>query len=382
MNNPAAAQKDSVRRDPVRQEAFAVLRDNWGWLAGGASILVLVYFLGPILTPFLVSATLAYLGDPLVDRLERLKMSRTLGVAVVFLVLLGGLVLGLVLVVPMLEDQVVTFFHNVPDWLKWVQNVGLPKLGIHLPPGVHLDAAGLRNTLTHNWSEAGSVAETVLNRIGESTPLLIGVVANLVLIPIVTFYLLRDWDVMVAKLDQLIPTRLRPHAEQFALETDKVLSALIRGQLSVMAALSLYYCVALWIAGLNIALLVGLITGLFSFIPYLGYASGFAAAAIAMLVQNQELYPLLWIVVVYAIGQVLESAVLTPKLVGDRIGLHPVAVIFAILAGGQLFGFVGVLVALPMAAVVAVLLRHALARWLRSPLYLGAHLQDPPEPPA
>ncbi|MFI4982193.1 MAG: AI-2E family transporter, partial [Nevskiales bacterium] len=357
--------------NPLGTEAASVLRQNWGWFAAAAAGLVLLYFLGPILAPFLISAGLAYLGDPLVDRLELLGLSRTLGVCIVFVVFFGVVVTALILVVPMLEEQIVTFAQNIPDWLKWVQDVGLPKIGVHLPAGIRLDAVGLRDAVTHNLSQAGDIAGTVLDRVKQSTPVLLEFIANALLIPIVSFYLLRDWDLLVARIDQMIPPRLRPQAEALARETDGVLSALIRGQLLVMAALAAIYSIGLTIAGLKVALLIGIAAGMVSFIPYLGFIGGLLAASIAMLVQTQSVTPLLWVAIVFGIGQVLESGVLTPMLVGDRIGLHPVAVIFSILAGGQLFGFVGVLVALPVAAVLAVLLRHARRHWLRSPLYVG-----------
>ena len=376
LNQPLPPDDESVGR-----EAYGVLRENWGWIAAAIGSLVLLYYLGPILAPFLVSAGLAYLGDPLVDRLEKLRLPRTAGVAIVFVAFFGVVTTALILMVPMLEEQIVTFAQNVPEWLKWVQDTGLPRLGVHLPAGMRLDASGLRNAITHNLTEAGDIASTVLSRVEHSTPVLLGFIADLLLIPIVSFYLLRDWDLLVARIDQLIPPRLRPRAEELARETDGVLSALIRGQLLVMAALALYYSIGLGIAGLKVALLVGIFTGLVSFIPYLGYFSGLVAACIAMAVQTQEVTPVLWVAVVYAVGQVLESGLLTPMLVGDRIGLHPVAVIFAILAGGQLLGFSGVLVALPVAAVAAVLLRHAREHWLRSPIY-GAEAATPADPSA
>jgi predicted PurR-regulated permease PerM len=370
--------------NPLGTEAASVLRQNWGWFAAAAAGLVLLYFLGPILAPFLISAGLAYLGDPLVDRLELLGLSRTLGVAIVFVVFFGVVVTALIMVVPMLEEQIVTFAQNIPDWLKWVQDVGLPKIGVHLPAGIRLDAVGLRDAVTHNLSQAGDIAGTVLDRVKQSTPVLLEFIANALLIPIVSFYLLRDWDLLVARIDQMIPPRLRPQAEALARETDGVLSALIRGQLLVMAALAAIYSIGLTIAGLKVALLIGIAAGMVSFIPYLGFIGGLLTASIAMLVQTQSVTPLLWVAIVFGIGQVLESGVLTPMLVGDRIGLHPVAVIFSILAGGQLFGFVGVLVALPVAAVLAVLLRHARQHWLRSPLYVGGAVQPakPEAPPA
>ncbi len=185
---------------------------------------------------------------------------------------------------------------------------------------------------------------------------------------------------MVARVRNLIPRRLLPQGIAFASEADDVLSALIRGQLLVMLALAVIYSLGLWIVGLKVALLIGILSGLVSFVPYLGFVGGLLAASIAMLVQEQSITGVAWVTLVFTVGQMLEGGVLTPMLVGDRIGLHPVAVIFAIMAGGQLFGFVGVLVALPVAAVLAVLVRHALKRWARSPLYLDPGDSAPPAP--
>jgi predicted PurR-regulated permease PerM len=383
MSDPISTAAESSPDGPAPEaaEAVSMLRENWGWFAAGALLLVLVYFLGPILTPFAIGAVLAYLGDPLVERLQRLGLPRTPAVLIVFLSGFGIAILAIVLVVPVLEEQLVILVGNVPEWLKWVQDVGLHRLGIRLPPGVRLDAVGLRNAITQHWSEAGDLASEVLGRISESTPVLLKIVADVILVPIVTFYLLRDWQLLVGRIDQLIPPRLRPRAQMLGDETNAVLNALIRGQLSVMAALALYYSVALSFTGLNIALLVGVVTGLMSFIPYLGYATGLAIAAVATLVQMQTLSSLVWVALVFGVGQLLENAVLTPLLIGDRIGLHPVAVIFAVLAGGELFGFTGVLVALPTAAVGAVLLRHARAHWLRSGLFVGRPMRPSAAPP-
>ncbi|MCK9385369.1 MAG: AI-2E family transporter [Nevskia sp.] len=371
---------------PPRPSVLALLRENWVWFATGVALLLLFYLLGPILSPFVVSAIFAYLGDPLVDRLERLRLSRTAAVGVVFVVVSGLIFLALLLVVPLLQQQILLLVQNIPDWMMWVQGTGLPAIGVKLPRGVHLDAEGLRKVLTEHWDSASDIASIVLNRVSRSTPALLSFVADLLLIPIVTFYLLRDWDRIVLRLRELLPRRLQPAFGHFANETDGVLNALVRGQLLVMVALSLLYSVGLYLAGLKVALLIGLFAGLVSFIPYLGFFSALVIACVAMLVQTQAVFPLVWVLLVFGVGQVVESGILTPMLVGDRIGLHPVTVIFAILAGGQLFGFVGVLAALPAAAVLAVLVRHALKRWLRSPLYLGglappATEADPPSPP-
>ncbi|MGQ0619438.1 MAG: AI-2E family transporter [Panacagrimonas sp.] len=371
MNSSADPSASSVAR--------LKLRDALPWLLALTGFFVLCWLLAPILTPFVLGAGLAYVGDPIVDRLQRWGLSRTAGVCVMFVAITAVSLIGLLLLVPMLQSQISVLLANIPDWLAWLQNNGLPRLGVTLPEGVRLDVAGLKKMVAEHWSEAGGLAKEVWGHVSRSGGALLTAVANLLLVPVVTFYLLRDWDLLVAWIRALIPPRILPRVSAMARETDEVLGAFIRGQLTVMGVLTLYYWVALWIAGLNLALLVGLIVGLISFVPYLGAIVGILTAVIAMLVQTQELLPLVWIGVVFGVGQILESNVLTPWLVGDRIGLHPVAVIFAVMAGGQLFGFVGVMLGLPVAAVIAVLLRHAKREWLASRLY---HLGDQPVAPA
>jgi predicted PurR-regulated permease PerM len=360
----------------VEDSVASSFKENWPWMLIGLVLLVFAWLLAPILTPFVVGAGLGYVGDPLVDRLERLRMSRAMAVGLLFLVIASVLVLVILLVVPMLQGQLTALIHNIPEWLTWVQDKALPKLGIRLPRGVQLDAEGLRTLITRNWASASDILPALWERASQSTGAIITTVANLLLIPIVAFYLLRDWDRLVAWIRNTIPPRWRSNADRLAHETDDVLSAFFRGQLTVMAALTIYYWIALWLAGLNLALIVGLIIGLVSFVPYLGAVIGIVTAVLAMVVQTQELTPFIWLAVVFAIGQFLESNVFGPWLIGDRIGLHPVAVIFAVMAGGQLFGFIGVLLALPVAAVLAVMLRHTLHHWRSSKLYLQ---NAPPE---
>ncbi len=364
--------------DPEKATALSMLREHWGWFALIAAILVFMVLLGPILAPFAIAAVFAYIGDPLVDRMERYKLSRTAAVCVLFVIATAVTVLALVLIVPLLQVQVLSLIDNIPAWAQWVQQVAMPKLGLKMPRGYQLDVDSLRKFLASHWDGASDLASIIAGYVGRSTPALLGFLANLFLIPIVSFYLLRDWDLMVAKIRNLIPRRVLPQGIAFANETNDVLSALIRGQLLVMLALAVIYSFGLWVIGLKVALLIGIVSGLVSFVPYLGFVGGLLAASIAMLVQEQSATGIAWVALVFTIGQMLEGGVLTPMLVGDRIGLHPVAVIFAIMAGGQLFGFVGVLVALPVAAVLAVLVRHALKRWAQSALYLD--VADPPPP--
>lgn len=346
-----------------------LLLHGWPWLAGLVGFGILLYLLSPIMMPFVLGAGLSYLGDPVVDRLQKLRLSRTAGVCVVFVAISGLSLLGLLLFVPMLQKQLIVMLQNLPETLRWIQDSALPRLGLSLPADLQLDAQGLKNIVREHWQEAGNLAKEIWARVSQSSGALLTFAANLLMVPIVTFYLLRDWDDLVAWIADIIPRRLLPTASTLARETDEVLGAFLRGQLLVMLALAVVYSVGLWIVGLDLALLVGTIAGLISFVPYLGSAVGILLGLAMMFVQTQEMLPLLWVALVFGVGQMLESMVLTPLLVGDRIGLHPVAVIFAVMAGGQLFGFIGVLLALPAAAALAVLLRHAKQRWLESPWY-------------
>ncbi|HET8700457.1 MAG TPA: AI-2E family transporter [Nitrococcus sp.] len=334
---------------------------------------VLIYLLRPILMPFLVGALLAYLADPLADRLERLRLSRTLAVVVVFtgLTLIG--VGALLLLLPMLGRQIDSLRSLLPQMVDWAYQVGLPWLRVHTGLDIAaLDLETLRGAIAQNWQSTGNIAASVVAQATSSGLALAGLLANLALIPVVAFYLLRDWDVLVERIRDLLPRRIEPVVSQLAGECSEVVAAFLRGQFLVMLALGGVYAVGLWLVGLDLALLIGLLAGIASIVPYLGFIVGIGAAAIATVFQFADwLTPLALVCGVFLIGQMLESMLLTPLLVGDRIGLHPVAVIFAVLAGGQLFGFVGVLLALPIAAMIMVLLRHAHKRYLISDLYSG-----------
>jgi predicted PurR-regulated permease PerM len=341
------------------------------WLAVAAAAIGLLYLLTPILTPFVVGAAFAYVGNPIVQYLQNWRLSRTLAVCVVFVTITLCTTLLLLLLVPLLQEQLLSLIDHIPDMLNWVQNTMLPALGIKLPRGMHLDADGVRKLIVANWGNASGIAVVVWQKVSSSGLVLFGAVANIVLIPIVSFYLMRDWPDLIIWISEVIPRKQLPVISMLAVETDEVLGAFLRGQLLVMASLAFIYGFGLELIGVQPGLIIGLIAGVLSFVPYLGFISGFGAAIIASLVQSPELTPLLWVCLVFGVGQIMESSVLTPKLVGDRIGLHPVAVIFAVMAGGELFGFSGVLLALPATAVIAVLMRHTKSQWMKSPLYLG-----------
>ncbi len=344
-----------------------------GWLLIGLLGLVLLTFyqLLPILSPFLVSILLAYMGDPLVDLLERHKFSRTWGVVLVF-VLLSLIVLILLLVlIPMIGRQLVSLYELTPQLIDWLQHSALPWVQVKL--GIDASAGSLDNIkqmFSENLGKTTDIAQLLLSQVTASSMAFLGWLANMVLIPVVTFYLLRDWDILVAKMRRLVPRQQEGLVVQLIGECHEVLGAFMRGQLLVMLALGIVYAVGLMSIGLELGLLIGLLAGLASLVPYMGFAVGITAALVAGLFQfGIDPYPLIGIVVVFSVGQMLEGMLLTPLLVGDRIGLHPVAVIFAILAGGQLFGFTGVLLALPVAAVIMVLLRHVHELYKESNMY-------------
>ncbi|MGH8561715.1 MAG: AI-2E family transporter, partial [Nevskiales bacterium] len=290
-----------------------LLKNRWAWSAIGLALLVLVYLLGPVLTPFVIAAGLAYLGDPVVDRLQRLKLSRTWAVVVVFGVLYTVGLLLMILLFPPLERQVSLFVQNVPDYLLWLQRVLLPWLEGLLPEGYTLDAATVKAAVTTHMAKAGGLGLNFFQAMSQSGITLLVLIGNAVLVPVVTFYLMRDWDLFVAHVRELVPQRLLPTADGLGREFDGVLGAFIRGQLLVMLALAVFYSIGLAICGLKLALLVGVITGLVSFVPYLGFIIGMLLAGVAMLAQTQEFVSLLPVAIVFGLGQLIESYVLTPR---------------------------------------------------------------------
>lgn len=330
----------------------------------------LLYLLAPVLTPFLLGALLAYLGDPIADRLEQKKLSRTLSVIVVFAVMcLVGLLLLLILI-PLLQEQLTSLLSRLPLIVPWLQNTALPWLSSTLNIETsNIDLAVLKQTLAANWQDLGNILGLLLGKVTHSGQLIFAWMAYLVLVPVVSFYLLRDWDVLVASIQELIPRQYEPVITKLTRECDSVLAEFLRGQLMLMLALGVIYSIGLWLVGLEFALLVGMMAGLVSFVPYLGSIVGIVIAGILAFMQFHDIAHLVYVGIVFGVGQTIEGMLLSPILVGERIGLHPVAVIFAVMAGGQLFGFFGVLLALPAAAIFVVLLRHARNKYVESSLY-------------
>ncbi len=344
--------------------------NRWFFMAVFLLLGFFVYLLSPILTPFVVSALLAYLFDPFADKLESWKLSRTLSVVIVFLVMILLVFIILLFLIPTLESQVSNLLTNLPYYFQWLSEHISPWLKEKV--GIETDLfnmAEVSSLLKLHWNEAGGMAKTVIASLSQSGLILVSWMMNIVLIPVITFYLLRDWDILTARVGELIPRPVYPTINKLVTESNSVLSAFLRGQFSVMLALGVIYSVGLMIIGLDLSLLIGMGAGIVSFIPYLGAIVGMIVGVIMAIVQFGDLTIVVYVLIVFGVGQLLEGFVLTPLLVGDKIGLHPVAVIFAVLAGGQLFGFVGVLLGLPIAAIVMVLLRFAHQNYIQSKMY-------------
>jgi len=334
------------------------------WLIAVALAGWLFYLLAPVLTPFIAAGLLAYMGDPLADRLQRFKMPRTVAVVIVFLTTFLALGLLVILIGPLIKTQVGALFQALPEIAHQVEQVWLPTLlgWMNVEPG---DDVGVGAFLARYSEMFGSWSGKLLLGVGKSGGALAAAVLSLFLIPILTFYMLRDWDSFVAHLGALLPDSQRETVIKLARESDEVLGAFLRGQVLVMLALAAIYSLGLSLVGLKFAVAIGVVAGLVSFVPYLGFVFGIGLAGLTVALEPNPLLNLAGVVATFTIAQVIEGSILTPKLVGDRIGLHPVLVIFAVAAGGQLFGFFGILLALPAAAVLSVLIRFAYHRYLK-----------------
>lgn len=345
------------------------MRYSWWWLSLFGIVMVLMYLLDAVLMPFIAGLILAYVANPLTHRFERMGMNRTFAVTSVFLVLLVVLALSLLILVPMIVQQVKQLADAVPAIFNWIESALAPRLQEWVGYDLRTELADIKQVFADNWRDAGGYVAQALGQLGRSGMALISWVTYVSLIPVVTFYLLLDWQRLVDNVAALIPRPWIDDASRLARRCNEVLSAFLRGQLLVMLCLGGIYALGLSLLGLNVGLIIGVIAGLASIVPFLGFIVGMSIALAVALFQIGTLWSIIGVVGVFAIGQVVESVVLQPKLLGDKIGLHPVAVIFAVLAGGKLFGFMGVLLALPAAAVVMVLLRELLERYKNSALY-------------
>jgi predicted PurR-regulated permease PerM len=362
---------------PVEDIARFFRRLQWALLLVGVGLLIWV--LTPVLTPFAASLLLAWLGDPVVDRLEKRGLSRNASVGLVFTVMVLFLIVLVLVLIPVVQSQVEVLARSIPVYFEWVVRTGLPwlqdKTGMDVVSW--LDPDYLLDMLKRNWQGASGIATQVLGLVTQSGFTVLGWVANLVLIPFLTFFFLRDWDLLVQRAAALVPRDRAEVVAVLAKESDAVLGSFLRGQFMVMLTMGVFYALGLWLVGLEVGVLIGVAAGLLTFIPYIGPTTVLVGGVIAALVQFGDWQHIVGVLAVWGIGQLLESYVLTPKLVGDRVGLSPVTVVFAVMAGGTLFGFLGMLLALPVAAVANVLIRHAHERYTASRFYLGHGASGP-----
>lgn len=367
--------------DQEHQKSIATqfVSDHRWWIVT-AVVIYLFYLLEPILTPFLAAAVIAYMLDPLVDKLSEVGYgNRQVGRTLATLLVMTGVILvvtGLLLVIiPLLQQQSTLIAQRLPLLLdhfhQQVEPWLLQQFGIRL----NIDRTDIQKLISEHWQTAGGMIGNVLLSAGQKGLSLIGMLANILLLPVVLFYFLRDWDAMMAEIGDLIPRDWIGRVQTLCRDIDSVVAEFLRGQLSVMLSLCVFYSIGLWLVGLDMALSIGMIAGLLSFVPYLGFALAFIMAVLLALLQFASLPEVIPVLLVFGVGQFVESFFLTPILVGDRIGLHPVLVILALMAGGQLFGFAGVLLALPVSAAVAVGVRRTKQSYLRSEAYLSSQPQ-------
>ena len=352
------------------------------WIAG--SLLVvgwLLWLLGPVLTPFLFSALLAYIADPLITRLERMNMRRELAVSLVFTAVIVILIGILLLLVPVLIREIVDLFNRLPGYAEQLQERFQPMVEEYLDiqfDAETFDATRIRQILEENFESIAKASRATWGYLSDSGGRFVIWITGIFLIPLVTFYLMRDWHRALDAIRDLLPRNVEPVVVRLARDCDDALGGFLRGQLLVMLGQGLIYAIGLWIIGLNNGLAIGAIAGLVSFVPYLGAIIGVALAVITALIQDSATFGfgvesrLIFVVLValvFTVGQLVESFLLTPTLIGDRIGMHPVLVIFTVLAGGFLFGFIGVLLALPVAAAGTVLVRFFYKNYKLSRVY-------------
>ena len=343
----------------------------WAWLAILAVLVVLLHALSPILAPFLAGAILAYMLNPLVGRLTGRWFPRFAAAALAVLLLFAVAAALALVILPLFVKELRMMAERLPAFIAWINGEVAPWLRERFAIELQLDIDTAKRAAAAILANNQDLVAGLLGSLKIGGLAVLAFAVNALLVPVVLFFLLRDWNEIVARVDAVIPRRLHEKARAIFAEIDAVLAEFLRGQLTVMIVMSVFYSIALWIAGLEFALPIGVITGLLVIVPYVGAFTGVLLGTIAAAMQFESLAGVAGVWAAFAAGQALEGMAVTPMLVGERIGLHPVAVIFALLAFGQVFGFFGVLLALPASAALLVALRHLRAAYLASPLYGG-----------
>ncbi|MAW87704.1 MAG: AI-2E family transporter [Phyllobacteriaceae bacterium] len=371
---------DFDAEDAAAARAGAALRRQAVfWLIFFVAFLGFLYIFRSILLPFVAGMALAYFLDPVADRLERAGLSRLASTIVILIGFVVAFLLALMIVVPVLATQLAGFIERLPALVSGLQDL----VGSFDPEWIKrvvgTDPQGIRDGVNTLLTQGAGFLSTLAQSIWSSGKALVDIAGLFVVTPVVAFYMLLDWDHMVARVDGWIPRDHLAAVREIARDVNTAVAGFIRGQGTVCLALGIFYAIGLTAVGLNFGLLIGLVAGLISFIPYIGSLVGLAVSIGVALVQFWPDW--IWIAAVAAVffsGQFLEGNILQPKLVGDRVGLHPVWLMFALFAFGMLFGFVGLLIAVPAAAAVGVLARFGLKSYLASPVYRG-HSHGPRE---
>jgi predicted PurR-regulated permease PerM len=354
----------------------ALRRQIFFWLITLAIFVLFLYIFSSILLPFVAGMALGYFLDPVADRLQRLGMSRLGATILILCLFILVFVASFIIIVPLLVTQAADFAAKIPGYMENLQNILTTSATIYMPDWLGGQLEGIRNSFSGLIKEGAGFLGTVIQQIWASGKSIVDIVALLVVTPVVAFYLLLDWDDMIEKIDSWIPRQQVETVRELARRIDRTVAGFIRGQGTVCIVLGVFYGVALSVAGLNFGLLIGLFAGLISFIPYVGSTIGLVLAVGVALVQFWPDYIMIGVIAgIFFVGQFLEGNILQPRLVGSSVGLHPVWLMFALFAFGALFGFVGMLVAVPAAAAMGVLVRFALEKYLESDLYHGQSRQ-------
>lgn len=339
------------------------------WSAVGLGILFVLYILSPVLTPFMMALALAYILSPGVRSLERIYIPRWLAVFIMVVLLIAFFLGILLVVIPLLRRELNLVIEQLPSWISLYNMNWAPRIERWLDVDSQLDVTHIRSLIQDALTGTDSLLNTLLAYFKSSAPTLIFMLISGFLVPVVLIYLLLDWDKLTASFRELIPRRFLVPTVRLLQDIDHLLSSFLRGQIVVMLILAIYYSTGLSLAGFDSAIPIGVLTGLLVFIPYLGFSLGLLLAILSSLLQFDGYYGLIAVGIVFGFGQILEGMFLTPKIMGDRIGLHPLVIILAIFAFGKIFGFFGVLLAIPMSAALSVVIRRIYANYRSSSFY-------------
>jgi predicted PurR-regulated permease PerM len=352
-------------------------RQFFFWMVATLVFVLFLYLFRSILLPFVAGLALAYILDPVADKLERLGLSRLMATVVILIAFLIFFVLALMIIVPVLASQLVDLLGRLPSYVDSIQSLLARFNSTRLEQTIGVSAETIHENLNALITQGAGFLTTLLRQIWDSGKALVDIAALFVVTPVVAFYMLNDWDRMVAQVDDWIPRDHLEDVRQISRDIDRAVAGFVRGQGAVCLVLGLIYAIGLTLIGLNFGLLIGLFAGLISFIPYVGSTVGLVLALGVGLIQFWPDWPMIaGVAVIFFVGQFIEGNILQPKLVGNRVGLHPVWLMFALFAFGSLLGFVGMMVAVPCAAAVGVLVRFAIDKYLKSPLYKGQSSPD------